>query len=154
MKTLFLIIGVTMSFSLLAQKSRDIDICRVSNCIVSASIQYNNVGLPIDTSYFVLAKNDRYEQLYDLFILKSGKLNNIYSFFKYCSDFYKKEDKGVSITYEGSLISLSGLMGMKIMSVYGRGKDDNSYHMFNGMTLNNIISKIEKWANKNNIILE
>lgn len=154
MKILLLIIFISLVNIGFSQKTKTEYIFKTSIVSIGYTIKYDSENLPTDSSFFVFAKDYRYQYLTELYTMKYGKIQDIYSFFKFCKLFLETEDAGVSQTHYGNYISISKTLGIKGVSIYGIGNDDDAYCVLGISHLNKYLYKLESWASTNKIALK
>ncbi len=153
-KIIFFIALVASVNNSYAQKTRSNEIVKVSmgGLSVYQTIYYNAENSPLDTSYSLLGRDGRYQQLIEYITAYRGDITDLYKFLKYSIDFYDKEQDGTTENKNGHTLSISKLMGQKFLYFYE--EKGNGYIGFNRTMLNKLISKIEQWATENKVELK
>jgi hypothetical protein len=146
------ILALKVSFSY-SQKAKTIDVAKIQLANIYANISYNSNGVPSDTSYVLVAKDDRYQYLNEYITLYQGNIRDLFHLIVYSIEFMNKEETGILENYKGNKIYSKKIGGFKCVSINGIEKDSDSSCTFNQIMLNKLKNKIENWCKINKIEL-
>lgn len=149
---IFLTLFSLIAINAVAQKTKRFDIFSNQTTRLYGRVSYEG-DVQKDTVYVILGRDARYQQIVEYIILREGSLKEIYDFFIYCNAFVKKEDDGVSETYEGNNIGVHKVLGMKYLSMNGIEGDDRGWTSFAIPDLTRVVAGIEYFAKKHQKII-
>lgn len=145
--TLF-ILTVSIAYS---QKTKRMDVTSNAMLSVSCKITYDEDNNPSDTVYFMIGRDSRYTAIYESIIIKHGSLKEIYDLMNYGIEFFKNEDDGTSMDFEGNHLSIMRYSGIKTILIYGMEDDSRGYSMCNRNQMEKIKAGIDLWMGKNKV---
>lgn len=104
-------------------------------------------------SYMIYVfQNRKYSQIVDLKTLFQGSPKEFKAYLDELKSFLIKYDDGTSAEIQGKTVSISKIMGKKMLTVYDI--DMLGYTWFAEPTFKKFNKKLIKWAKKNNVELE
>lgn len=121
---------------------------------ITSHIHYNANNSIRDTIYTLHGRDFRYNQIIEYVLLRRGSISDINSFIVKIKYFLKQEVVGASSQIDNSFISITTLIGIKYINVYGIEKYENGYTGFTHGQLSRLINDISYYCNKNKIPLK
>lgn len=146
---------IPLLFLLIAINAQSQEITKKVKIYKSISAEYidahevYNDGMLTDIYITFMGQNHKYQRITDIISLYSGSPKGFYIYINNIKEFLNTNDVDTSATINGQYVSISKMMGKKIINVYT--SDTLGYRVMTVKSLDKILKKFEKWAKDNNI---
>jgi hypothetical protein len=154
LRLIFLLALLSIFFKSEAQKTKTFVVARSSQFSIYGHVNYDTNGSKIDTSYRLLGKDFRYQQLVEYILLQKGTLKDIVDFMSKCEAFMKTEEDGVSDNIGENRVYVYKSMGIKYLHIYGLKEDKDGYSYFGLPQIKNVQTGIAYFAKNHKISLK
>lgn len=127
------------------QKSKNTTIFDQAKISVVRTIYYDESNTPMDTSYYMMGVNAKYQHITDIISLHKGEIAEMTNLFKKCLESFN-EDAGTSLEVGDNSIYVEEYVGIKAIMLFGIDDDSRGYVNLNKNQVTKILQKLETYV--------
>jgi hypothetical protein len=142
----FIITSILLFVSIFSysQKTKRFSVVETIAATITGIISYNEEDVPMDTVFYLTGRDGRYERISSTILFQKGYPEDIIGLLNKCIEAFD-EDAGTALTYGDSKIFIEKSAGVKYITLYGIGKDDNGYSKINRSQFVKLKDKFEEY---------